>query len=244
MAKVVKPYNEGESKKEQVSQMFDNIAPKYDFLNRFLSLGIDQVWRKKAIKQLEGLDIKNMLDVATGTGDVALALSKRYPQAEIIGVDISEKMLEIGRQKVAKQQLSEKIDLRTGDSENLPLKDNSFDAVTVAFGVRNFENLSQGLAEIHRVIRPGGRLVVLEFSRPKVFPFKQLYNFYFRNILPNIGRATSKDNKAYSYLYESVQAFPDGQNFMDELSKVAFKAKKCIPLTLGICTVYVAEKLA
>ncbi len=244
MAKVVKPYHEDDSKKEQVSRMFDRIAPRYDFLNRLLSLGIDKVWRKRLIAQLDPAAHQRILDVATGTADVAIALADRYAQAQITGIDISKEMLAIGQQKIEQKKLTEKIDLQWGDSEKLPFSDNSYDAVTVAFGVRNFEHLAQGLREMHRVLRPGGRLVVLEFSRPTLFPFKQLYNFYFRHILPGIGRLTSKDNRAYTYLYESVQSFPDGQDFVDQLANTAFKAQQCIPLTLGICTIYVADKPA
>ena len=242
MAKTVKPYNEGESKKVQVSRMFNRIAPYYDFLNRFLSLGIDTIWRKRAIDQLKGLPNELILDVATGTADVALETAKRLQPEKIIGLDISSEMLEIGRKKVEKRGLETTIELMEGDSENLPFADNTFDAITVAFGVRNFENLEKGLSEMHRVLKTGGRLVVLEFSKPTIFPIKQIFNGYFRYILPQIGRLSSKDPKAYRYLYESVQSFPDGDNFLNILNKTGYKSNKCIPLTLGICSIYVGEK--
>lgn len=244
MKETVKPYEAERSKKEQVSEMFDNIAPKYDLLNRVLSLGIDTIWRKKMIAQLKDLQPKRILDVATGTADVALQTEKTLKPDHIRGVDISKEMLEIGREKIAKRGLSETITLDLGDSENLPYENDSFDAVTVAFGVRNFENLEKGMREMNRVLRPGGKLVVLEFSRPTIFPFKQLYNFYFKNILPTIGRLTSKDNRAYSYLYESVQAFPDGDDFLTVMQKTGYGGNKRNPLTLGICTIYSGSKKA
>lgn len=222
--------------------MFDNIAPWYDFLNHFLSLGIDITWRRQAIRTLKNLQPKLILDVATGTADLAIEAERQLSPDKIIGIDIANEMLEIGRQKLKKCQLTQKIELFLGDSENLSFPDNTFDAVTVAFGVRNFENLGKGLQEMHRVTRPGGMVVILEFSKPTLFPFKQLYNFYFRNLLPVIGRITSKDPKAYRYLYESVQAFPDGKDFVNVLEKTGFQSATYKPLTLGICTLYLAEK--
>lgn len=242
MAEEVKPYDQAGSKKEQVSKMFDGIAPYYDFLNRLLSLGIDVYWRKRAIRLLKEDAPKMVLDVATGTADVALETARQLRPEKIIGIDIANEMLEIGRTKIDKRGLGTVIELQQGDSENLPFSDNTFDAITVAFGVRNFEHLEKGLEEMHRVLKPGGKLVVLEFSRPRVFPFKQLYNFYFRNILPTVGRLTSKDPRAYSYLYESVQAFPDREQFTDILSKIGFKSNQCIPLTLGVCAIYSGGK--
>ncbi len=238
----VKPYSEQGSKKSQVSTMFDNIAPWYDFLNHFLSLGIDISWRKKTIHSLKDLNPQNILDVATGTGDLAIEAVRQLNPLKVIGIDISNEMLEVGRVKLAKKHLSPTIELMSGDSENIAFPDNSFDAVTVAFGVRNFENLEKGLAEMIRVLRPGGKAAILEFSRPTLFPFKQLYNFYFKNFLPVIGRITSKDPKAYSYLYESVQAFPDGENFVSLLGKLGFHSVQHRQFTLGICTLYVATK--
>lgn len=241
---VVKPYEVEGSKKLQVSQMFDNIAGKYDFLNHFLSLNMDKMWRRKMISELDSVQPKTVLDVATGTADVAINTIKQLKinDLHIEGVDISAEMLNVGRKKIQNEGLSEKIVLTLGDSEQLPYQDNKFDALTVAFGVRNFENLERGLQEMHRVLRKGGKVVVLEFSKPTGFPFKQLYNFYFKNILPLIGKLTSQDNRAYTYLYESVQAFPDGENFITVLNKIGFKDTQCKPLTLGICSIYVGYK--
>lgn len=222
--------------------MFNNIAPYYDFLNHFLSLGIDRKWRRTALRQLKKKQPKVILDVATGTADVALETVRLLKPKKVIGVDISREMLEVGREKVARVGRNKVIELKEGDSENLPFADNTFDAITVAFGVRNFENLQAGLQEMRRVLKNGGTLVVLEFSRPKRFPFKQLFNFYFKNVLPLIGRITSRDPKAYSYLYHSVQAFPDGDDFLKVLEKSAYKCEYYRPLTMGICSIYVAEK--
>jgi len=242
MAEEIKPYEQRGSKKEQVSRMFDGIAPYYDFLNRLLSLGIDTIWRRRAIAQLRGDRPKHILDVATGTADVALEMAGRLPAERIVGLDISDQMLDVGRRKVRKKGLEERIELMVGDSENLPFANNTFDAITVAFGVRNFEHLEKGLQEMQRVLKPGGKLVVLEFSKPRLFPFKQLYDFYFRNILPAVGKITSKDPRAYRYLYESVQAFPERERFTDILTKTGYKSNQCIPLTLGICSIYTGVK--
>lgn len=241
---VVKPYEVDGSKKQQVSKMFDNIAGKYDFLNHFLSLNMDKTWRRKMIAELDSVQPKTVLDVATGTADVAINTIKQLKinDLKIEGVDISAEMLNVGRKKIQTEGLSERIVLTLGDSEQLPYQDNKFDAMTVAFGVRNFENLERGLQEMHRVLRGGGKLVVLEFSKPTAFPFRQLYNFYFKNILPLIGKLTSQDDRAYTYLYESVQAFPDGENFITVLNKIGFKDTQCKPLTLGICSIYVGYK--
>lgn len=242
MSKTVKPYEAEGSKKQQVSTMFDRIAPYYDFLNRLLSLGIDTIWRKKAINLLKADQPQKILDVATGTADVAIEAANSLSPEKIVGVDISVEMLEVGRKKIQRKGLQEIISLEEGDSENLPFPDNTFDALTVAFGVRNFENLEQGLREMQRVLKPGGKVVILEFSKPTIFPFRQLYHFYFKNILPFIGKFTSKDPKAYRYLYESVQAFPDGDKFLNILSQTGYKSNRCIPLTLGICSIYLGEK--
>jgi len=242
MAEEIKPYEQRGNKKEQVSRMFDGIAPYYDFLNRLLSLGIDTIWRRRAIAQLKGDRPKHILDVATGTADVALEMAGRLPAERIVGLDISDQMLDVGRRKVRKKGLEERIELMVGDSENLPFANNTFDAITVAFGVRNFEHLEKGLQEMQRVLKPGGKLVVLEFSKPRLFPFKQLYDFYFRNILPAVGKITSKDPRAYRYLYESVQAFPERERFTDILTKTGYKSNQCIPLTLGICSIYTGVK--
>jgi demethylmenaquinone methyltransferase / 2-methoxy-6-polyprenyl-1,4-benzoquinol methylase len=242
MEKVVVPYKEDATgKKEQVARMFDTISGKYDFLNHFLSLGIDIRWRKKAIRELVDLRPRLILDVATGTGDFAIEALKLNPD-KVIGVDISEGMLDQGRQKMRKRGYSERIDMVTGDSENLPFEENKFDAITVGFGVRNFENLEKGLLEMKRVLRPGGKIVVLEFSKPRVFPFKQLYQFYFRYILPTLGRWISRDATAYTYLPESVQAFPDGRDFTNILEKLGFKQIACKPLTFGISSLYIGVK--
>ncbi len=238
----VVPYKEDHaSKKEQVAKMFDNISGKYDFLNHFLSLGIDTLWRKKAIRILKDLHPKLILDVATGTGDFAVEALKLNPD-RVIGVDISEGMLEVGRKKMIKRGLDSKIELLSGDSEKLPFEENKFDAIIVGFGVRNFENLEKGLGDMLRVLKPGGKMVVLEFSKPVVFPFRQLFHFYFKFILPKIGRWVSNDASAYTYLPESVQAFPDGREFTEILSQVGFKNTTCTPLTFGISSLYTGIK--
>jgi demethylmenaquinone methyltransferase/2-methoxy-6-polyprenyl-1,4-benzoquinol methylase len=238
----VVPYkNDKATKKAQVARMFDAISGKYDFLNHFLSLGIDIRWRKKAIRLLADGKPNYILDVATGTGDFAIEALKLNPD-KIIGVDISEGMLEIGRKKMKANGYESTIELMSADSENLPFEENKFDAVIVAFGVRNFENLEKGLTEMLRVIKPGGRVVVLEFSKPRLFPLKQLYSFYFKFILPKIGRLFSKDSSAYTYLPESVQAFPDGDDFLSILSKLGYKNASCQSLTFGISSLYTAVK--
>jgi demethylmenaquinone methyltransferase/2-methoxy-6-polyprenyl-1,4-benzoquinol methylase len=228
-------------KKEQVAKMFDNISHKYDFLNHFLSLGIDIYWRKKAIKLLSSSKPKYILDIATGTGDFAIEALKLAPD-KVIGVDISAGMLKYGNEKIVKLGLQHKIELILGDSEKLPFDDNTFDAITVSFGVRNFENLEKGLIDMFRVLKPGGKALVLEFSKPRSFPLKQIYNFYFKNILPVLGKMFSKDNTAYTYLPESVNAFPDGEDFLKVFENSGFKKTKCIPLTFGISSIYIGEK--
>ncbi len=238
----VKPYNQQESKKKQVEEMFDNIAPQYDFLNHFLSAGIDIQWRKKMMKAMASEKVEKGLDIATGTGDVALLYAQKNPASHLVGVDLSENMLNIGRQKAEKKNLSDRVEFQQGDAENLPFGDNFFDVATVSFGVRNFENLEKGLAEIYRVLKPGKALFVLEFSKPTVFPLGQLYDFYFKNILPTIGKIQSKDPKAYSYLYESVQNFPYGESFVKILKDTGFKTELCKSLSLGICHLYSARK--
>ncbi|MCB9045430.1 MAG: bifunctional demethylmenaquinone methyltransferase/2-methoxy-6-polyprenyl-1,4-benzoquinol methylase UbiE [Chitinophagales bacterium] len=240
-AKVLPDTGSNLSKKEQVADMFNNIAGKYDFLNHFLSLGIDKGWRRKAIAQIAIVDPKNILDVATGTGDLAIEAAKLDPE-KIIGVDIAAGMLEVGRTKLKEQALDELITLQLGDSESLPFGDNSFDAITCAYGVRNFEHLEAGLKEMQRVLRPGGRLAILEFSHPKRFPVKQAYKFYFKYILPGLGKLVSKHSRAYTYLPESVMAFPEGKKFCDILSSCGFKHPHDRPLTFGITTLYTATK--
>jgi demethylmenaquinone methyltransferase/2-methoxy-6-polyprenyl-1,4-benzoquinol methylase len=243
MSKTVTPYqNEQTTKKEQVADMFNNISKTYDFLNHFLSLGIDVIWRKMAIKELKEDKPQYILDVATGTGDFAFESLKILKPKKIIGVDISRGMLDIADQKIAKRNLGDKFEVRMGDSEKLLFEANEFDAVTVAYGVRNFENLEKGLADIQRVLRPGGKAVVLEFSKPRVFPVKQLYNFYFNYVTPGIGKLFSKDSRAYTYLPESVAAFPDGADFVALMDKVGFKNTKQRPLAFGICSIYTGVK--
>ena len=242
MEKVVKPYSEEGEKKNQVRKMFNAIAPAYDFLNHFLSLGIDKKWRKKAIQKLEGSGAKKILDVATGTGDLAITANKLMEVDHITGVDISDEMLAVGRKKLTKKNLDDKIVLLNGDSENLPFEDNEFDAAIVAFGVRNFQNLDKGLAEMQRVIKPGGKMVVLEFTKPRFFLFKFGFNLYFKYVLPTIGRLTSKDPKAYKYLYESVQAFPDYDQFVNHMEKAGLKNNEWESLSMGICAVYTGVK--
>lgn len=238
----VVPYKEKQSgKKEQVAEMFNNISRRYDFLNHFLSLGIDILWRKKAIRLLKPDQPKQILDIATGTGDFALEALALKPD-RIVGVDISSGMLEMGKQKMKRKGVDHIIDMQMGDSEKLLFEDNTFDAAIVAFGVRNFENLEKGLKDMYRVLKPGGKTVIIEFSRPRRFPMKQLYNFYFKSILPIIGKLISKDQSAYTYLPESVDAFPDGQNFLDILSEVGYKQTQCRPLTFGISSIYIGQK--
>lgn len=239
----VVPYKDSDSsKKQQVAQMFDDIAFKYDFLNRFLSAGIDIKWRKKALKQLATLQPKTILDVATGTADVAIMAAALLKPQKITGIDISDGMLEIGRQKVAKAGLQNTIELLNGDSETISFNDNSFDAVTVAFGVRNFQNLEKGLSEIWRVLKPGGKLVVLEFSKPKLPGVKGMYNLYMKIVAPNMGKFFSKNRNAYKYLDESIQKFPEGNNFTSILDSTGFKNTYCKKLSLGICSIYCGTK--
>lgn len=204
-------------------------------------MGIDIAWRKKAIRQLKKDHPKQILDIATGTGDFAIEALALNPD-KVTGVDISEGMLAVGREKMNKRNLQDKIELFSGDSEELQFEDNKFDAVIVSFGVRNFENLEKGLSDMYRVLKPGGKTVILEFSKPKSFPFKQLYSFYFKWILPKIGNTISKDQAAYTYLPESVREFPDGQPFLQILEKVGFKDTKCKSLTLGISSIYIGTK--
>ncbi|MCK9424151.1 MAG: bifunctional demethylmenaquinone methyltransferase/2-methoxy-6-polyprenyl-1,4-benzoquinol methylase UbiE [Bacteroidales bacterium] len=229
------------SKKEKLREMFDDISPKYDFLNHFLSFGIDFLWRKKLVRLLGKCRPASVLDVATGTGDLAIAIAAAGP-IEITGIDISEKMLEIGRKKLAEKRLDTMINLQCADAESLPFTDNSFDAITVAFGVRNFENLEHGLIEMKRVLRPGGLILILEFSHPSSFPMKQLYTFYSRYLIPVIGRLISGNSQAYRYLPESVAAFPSGKDFLVILSGIGLKNERLHSLSAGIASIYMAEK--
>jgi len=239
----ITPYqSETASKKEQVAAMFDNISGTYDFLNHFMSLGIDIIWRKKAIKELSSVKPRIILDVATGTGDFAFEAIKILKPEKIIGVDISEGMLEVARKKIQERDLQHIFSVQTGDSEGLKFDDNHFDAITVAFGVRNYEHLERGLADMYRVLKPGGKIVILEFSKPTQFPVKQGYNFYFKHITPLLGKLFSKDNRAYAYLPESVAAFPDGKAFTQLMDKVGFQNTKDRRLTFGISAIYTGIK--
>lgn len=242
-ASTLKPYKSKEGgKKEQVADMFNNISPKYDLLNRIMTMRIDVIWRKKAIRSLQSIHPQLMLDVATGTGDFAIESLRILKPKKIIGIDISQGMLNVAKEKIAKKGLEESIAVKLADSENLPFEDNTFDAVTVAFGVRNFENLDKGLAEINRVLKPGGKAVILELSNPTAFPVKQLFHFYFHKIVPVLGKLISKDSSAYSYLPESVSKFPDGKRFAAITAKVGFRETKVRPQTFGFCTIYEAIK--
>lgn len=225
-----------------IATMFDRISPSYDRLNHLLSFNIDKVWRKKTAKTVAKSQPKTILDLATGTADLAIALAKRNPHAHIVGMDISEKMLEIGKEKVQKHGLESQIELRLGDAASLPFDDNSFDTVTVGFGVRNFENRELSLSEIQRVLKPNGHAVILEFSMPEKFPIKQLYRLYFNRILPMIGKMVSKDTSAYSYLPESVEHFPKPDNFIRILGENGLKNGIAKPLSHGITTLYIATK--
>ncbi len=240
-AKVVPDTASNLSKKAQVADMFNNIAGRYDFLNHFLSLGIDRGWRKKAIAEVVKIKPNTVLDVATGTGDMAIATIAAHP-CKITGVDIAEQMMEIGRKKVAENNLQQAITFQLADSEQLPFPDNSFDAVMCAYGVRNFEHLDLGLTEMRRVLRPGGKVVILEFSQPTAFPVKQLYTFYCRHIMPTIGKWVSKSDRAYSYLNKSAEAFPYGRHFLEILRNCGFQDAKSRPLTFGATTIYTAIK--
>lgn len=243
MSEKVKPYKDSQlNKKQQVAQMFDNISKEYDGLNRVISFGIDVKWRKKVVDIVAKSKAMRILDIATGTGDLAINLAQTEAQ-EIIGLDISDGMLEVGRKKIAEKKLSDKITMTLGDSENIPFEDNSFDAITVAFGVRNFENLEKGLAEILRVLKPQGTFVILETSVPTKTPFKQGYKVYSKYILPTIGKVFSKDRSAYSYLSESASVFPYGETLNNILRQIGFSNVEDLPQTFGVATIYKATKL-
>lgn len=239
----VVPYKEDDAaKKAQVARMFDSISWRYDFLNHFLSAGVDIYWRRRAMSELKTLKPKLILDVATGTADLAVQAIKSLDPEKVIGVDISDGMMEIGRKKVEEKGLSKKIELRKGDSENLPFEENKFDAVICAFGVRNFENLENGLADMLRVLKPGGKVVILEFSKPEKFPFREFYGLYFRFVVPIVGRLVSRDRSAYDYLPASVHAFPRGKTFVGILDRLGYKNAACNPLTFGISSIYTGTK--
>ena len=242
MSKNVTPYKNSDlSKKEQVAQMFDTISGNYDGLNRVISFGIDIKWRKKVLKMVSATHPKLILDIATGTGDLAILMANTNAE-KIIGLDISAGMLDVGRKKINQKNLSHKIEMILADSENMPYEDATFDAITVAFGIRNFENLEKGLAEILRVLKPNGIFVILETSVPEKTPYKQGYRFYTRNILPLIGKLFSKDNSAYQYLSESASVFPYGEALNNILQKIGFIEVKAMPQTFGVATIYSASK--
>lgn len=242
MSKNVTPYKGSElGKKQQVTEMFDKVSSNYDFLNRVLTFGIDISWRKKVVGLVQSGNAKKALDIATGTGDLVIMMAQKGIE-EVVGLDISPGMLEIGKQKVKNEGLEGTIDMVIGDSENLPFKDGAFDAITVAFGVRNFEDLELGLKEIHRVLKPGGTFTVLETSQPTKFPVKQGFQFYSKYIIPTVGKLFSKDKNAYNYLPESAAAFPFGEKFNNILLKTGFNSSKIYPQTLGVATIYHAIK--
>lgn len=242
MSKTIRPYKDSDlGKKAQVTKMFDTISGNYDGLNRVISLGIDVKWRKRVVQLVGASKPKSILDIATGTGDLAIAMVKTGAK-KIVGLDISKGMLEVGKDKIADKSLSETIEMVVGDSENLPFEADSFDAITVAFGVRNFENLEKGLAEIYRVLKPTGTLAVLETSVPTKTPFKQGYKFYTKYMLPLVGKLFSKDRSAYTYLSESAAVFPYGEEFNNILDKIGFIAIEHRPQTFGVATIYVATK--
>ena len=242
MSKQVTPYSDSDqSKKEQVANMFDTISKDYDGLNRVISFGIDVKWRKKVVELVSDTNPVSILDIATGTGDLIISMASTSAH-KLIGLDISPGMLAVGKEKIKKQGLQGQIEMILGDSEQLPFANNSFDAITVAFGVRNFENLEKGLSDIYRVLNPGGKLVILETSVPTKTPFKQGYQFYSNYILPTIGKLFSKDRTAYSYLSKSAAAFPYGEAFNNILGKIGFIAIENKPQTFGVATIYVASK--
>lgn len=239
----MKPYNEEQSKKEQVEIMFDNIAPTYDKLNHIMSLNIDRVWRRRVMRIVRRAKAHKIMDVATGTGDLAIAMAKRVDRTQILGVDLSEEMLAVARRKVEKQGLEERIMLAKGDAENLDMvTTESIDAATVAFGVRNFENIERGLSEIYRTLKPGGKLVVLEFSMPKNRFVRWVYSQYAHRLLPRIGGMISKDKQAYTYLPDSVEEFPSPERFAEILRGVGFKSVKTRSQSFGIAYIYDATK--
>ncbi|MBP6756244.1 MAG: bifunctional demethylmenaquinone methyltransferase/2-methoxy-6-polyprenyl-1,4-benzoquinol methylase UbiE [Bacteroidia bacterium] len=237
----VTPYNNSDSKKNQVAQMFDNIAFRYDFLNSLLSLGIHKGWRKKCIKLIAKKNPQYILDVATGTADFAIEALKLNP-TKVVGVDISEGMMKFGRVKIEKLKAQSKITLHYGDAETCDLADNSMDAITVGFGVRNFEHLEKGLINMNRILKPGGQICILEFSTPRKFPFKQFYKFYFKFVTPTLGKIFSKDARAYTYLPESIKVFPDNEHFVSILKNCGYVNASFESLNFGLAAIYLAEK--
>ena len=240
--KTVTPYESQAGKKQQIEEMFDNVAGRYDLLNRLLSFGIDISWRKRLIKEMKKYSPKHILDMATGTADLAIMAAKKLPGTKITGIDLSSKMVAVGDKKVIKESLSDRVQLSVGDSEALDIQADTFDGAMVSFGVRNFEDLKKGLSELHRVLKPNQPLMVLEFSKPTIFPVKQVFNLYFKVVSPTMGKLLSKDPQAYTYLYESVQAFPDYDKFQSIMEEVGFKNCRWHALSFGICTLYIGEK--
>lgn len=238
----IKPYSQTAEKAQQVEQMFDNIAPTYDTLNHRLSWDIDRGWRRKAIRQLESCRPQTVLDIATGTGDFAILAAQMLKPQRLVGADISEGMMEIGRRKAEAAELSSIITFAKEDCLNLSFADNTFDAVTAAFGIRNFADLDRGLSEMCRVLRPGGQLCILELTQPPRFPMKQLFRIYSNTVLPFYGRLISKDSSAYTYLTRTIEAFPQGERMVDILCKAGFSKAAFKRLTFGICTLYTATK--
>lgn len=241
-AEKINPYDDNRSKSEQVREMFDSIAPAYDFMNRAMTFGIDKLWRAKAVKMIRNHSPRQILDIATGTGDLAIKLARELPEVKITGVDLSEGMIEIGRKKVAEAGLDERVEMMTGDCLSLPMVDDNYDCVTVAYGVRNFERLLQGYREMLRVLRPGGMLCVIELSTPTSAIVKPLYKIYTRYIIPAVGRMVSKDVRAYSYLPESIAAVPQGDDMLAIMREAGFTDTRHRPLTFGTCTIYTASK--
>lgn len=241
-AEKINPYDDNRSKSEQVREMFDSIAPAYDFMNRAMTFGIDKLWRAKAVKMIRNHSPRQILDIATGTGDLAIKLARELPEVKITGVDLSEGMIEIGRKKVTEAGLDERVEMMTGDCLSLPMADDSYDCVTVAYGVRNFERLLQGYREMLRVLRPGGMLCVIELSTPTSAIVKPLYKIYTRYIIPAVGRMVSKDVRAYSYLPESIAAVPQGEDMLAIMREAGFTDTRHRPLTFGTCTIYTVSK--
>ena len=238
----MKPYNEEDSKKEQVRDMFDNIAPTYDRLNHILSINIDRLWRRRVVRLVRRMRPRRILDVATGTGDLAIAMARKIPDCRILGVDLSEQMLAIAHEKIKARGLDEHIVLSVGDAEHLDIADGSVDVATVAFGVPNFENLEQGLREMHRTINEGGHIVILEFSTPRSRLFGALYRWYSHTVLPFVGRLISRDGAAYDYLPSSVDEFPAPERFMEIMREAGFKNCKAQSQSFGIAQIYTAER--